>query len=483
MEGLAVSLANIDQIIALIKASSTPAEAKQALLEPMWESGVVVKMLERADSNASRPEDLPEEFGLVEGGYRLSEVQAQAILDLKLQRLTGLEQEKIFKEYGQILEAIVDLLDILSRPERLMQVIREELEDIRDRYGDERRTEILEDQLDLSMEDLITEEDVVVTLSHAGYAKSQPIDTYRSQRRGGKGKSATNMKDEDFIDKLFVASTHDTLLCFSSRGKLYWLKVYQLPQASRLARGKPIVNLLPLEEGERINAVLPIREFVEDKFIFMATADGTVKKCKLTDFSRPRPSGLRAIELVDGNQLIGVEVTDGHHDIMLFNNAGKAVRFKESKVRAMGRTARGVRGIRLAKGQKVNSLIVVKSEESSVLTVTENGFGKRTAMTDYAVKGRGGLGVISIQTTERNGDVIGAVAVDDDDEIMLISDQGTLIRTPVKDVSVLGRNTQGVTLVKLGGEEHLVSLERVVEYKDPEKGLVDNEWEGEDEEE
>ena len=483
LEGLAVSLANIDQIIALIKASSTPAEAKQALLEPMWESGVVVKMLERADSNASRPEDLPDEFGLVEGGYRLSEVQAQAILDLKLQRLTGLEQEKIFKEYGQILEAIVDLLDILSRPERLMQVIREELEDIRDRYGDERRTEILEDQLDLSMEDLITEEDVVVTLSHAGYAKSQPIDTYRSQRRGGKGKSATNMKDEDFIDKLFVASTHDTLLCFSSRGKLYWLKVYQLPQASRLARGKPIVNLLPLEEGERINAVLPIREFVEDKFIFMATADGTVKKCKLTDFSRPRPSGLRAIELVDGNQLIGVEVTDGHHDIMLFNNAGKAVRFKESKVRAMGRTARGVRGIRLAKGQKVNSLIVVKSEESSVLTVTENGFGKRTAMTDYAVKGRGGLGVISIQTTERNGDVIGAVAVDDDDEIMLISDQGTLIRTPVKDVSVLGRNTQGVTLVKLGGEEHLVSLERVVEYKDPEKGLVDKEWVGEDEEE
>jgi len=481
LEGLAVSLANIDQIIALIKASSTPAEAKQALLEPMWESGVVVKMLERADSNASRPEDLPDEFGLVEGGYRLSEVQAQAILDLKLQRLTGLEQEKIFKEYGQILEAIVDLLDILSRPERLMQVIREELEDIRDRYGDERRTEILEDQLDLSMEDLITEEDVVVTLSHAGYAKSQPIDTYRSQRRGGKGKSATNMKDEDFIDKLFVASTHDTLLCFSSRGKLYWLKVYQLPQASRLARGKPIVNLLPLEEGERINAVLPIREFVEDKYIFMATADGTVKKCKLTDFSRPRPSGLRAIELVDGNQLIGVEVTDGHHDIMLFNNAGKAVRFKESKVRAMGRTARGVRGIRLAEGQKVNSLIVVKSEESSVLTVTENGFGKRTAMTDYAVKGRGGLGVISIQTTERNGDVIGAVAVDDDDEIMLISDQGTLIRTPVKDVSVLGRNTQGVTLVKLGGEEHLVSLERVVEYKDPEKGLVDKEWVGEEE--
>ena len=483
LEGLAVSLLNIDQIIELIKASPTPAEAKQALLKPVWESGVVIKMLGRADSDASRPEDLSDEFGLVEGGYRLSEVQAQAILDLKLQRLTGLEQEKIIKEYGEILEAIVDLLDILSRPDRLMQVIREELEDIRNRYGDERRTIILEDQLDLSMEDLITEEDVVVTLSHAGYAKSQPIDTYRSQRRGGKGKSATNMKDEDFIDKLFVASTHDTLLCFSSRGKLYWLKVYQLPQASRLARGKPIVNLLPLEEGERINAVLPIREFVEDKFIFMATADGTVKKCKLTDFSRPRPSGLRAIELVNGNQLIGVEVTDGDHDIMLFNNAGKAVRFKESKVRAMGRTARGVRGIRLTKGQKVNSLIVVKSEESSVLTVTENGFGKRTAMTDYAVKGRGGLGVISIQTTARNGQVIGAVAVDDDDDVMLISDQGTLIRTPVKDVSVLGRNTQGVTLVKLGGGERLVSLERIVEYKDPEKDLVDEERVGEDEKE
>jgi DNA gyrase subunit A len=468
LEGLAVSLANIDPIIALIKASPTPAEAKEALLKPVWESGIVLKMLERADSDASRPLDLADGFGLVDGGYRLSEIQAQAILDLKLQRLTGLEQEKIVKEYGEILETIIDLLDILSRPERLMQVIKEELEDIRDRYGDERRTEILEDQLDLSMEDLITEEDVVVTLSHAGYAKSQPIDTYRSQRRGGKGKSATNMKDEDFIDKLFVASTHDTLLCFSSKGKIYWLKVYQLPQASRVARGKPIVNLLQLEEGERINAVLPIREFVENKFIFMATADGTVKKCQLTDFARPRPSGLRAIELVDGNQLIGAEVTNGDHDIMLFSNAGKAVRFNETAVRAMGRTARGVRGIRLAEGQRVNSLIIVESDESSVLTVTENGFGKRTAITDYAVKGRGGLGVISIQTTSRNGQVIGAVAVDEDDEIMLISDKGTLIRTPVDDVSVLGRNTQGVTLVKLGAEEHLVSLERILEYKDPE---------------
>ncbi len=471
LEGLAVSLANIDRIIELIKASPTPAEAKLALLGPVWESGIVLKMLERANSGASRPEDLADEFGLVEGGYRLTEVQAQAILDLKLQRLTGLEQEKIIKEYSEILDTIVDLLDILSRPERLLRVIREELEDIRERYGDERRTVILEDQLDLSMEDLITEEDVVVTLSHAGYAKSQPISAYRSQRRGGRGKSATNMKDEDFIDKLFIASTHDTLLCFSSKGKVYWLKVYQLPQASRVARGQPIVNLLQLQEGERINAVLPIREFVEDNYIFMATADGTVKKCKLTDFSRPRPSGLRAIELVDGNQLIGVEVTNGEHDIMLFNNVGKAVRFKESEVRAMGRTARGVRGIRLAEGQKVHSLIIVESDDLAVLTVTENGFGKRTAISDYAVKGRGGLGVISIQTTERNGSVVGAVAVNEDDEIMLISDQGTLIRTPVDDVSVLGRNTQGVTLVKLGEDEHLVSLERLVEYKDPDKVL------------
>lgn len=470
LEGLAVSLANIDPIITLIKNSPTPAVAKQALLEEVWESGIVVEMLGKADANASRPEDLVEGYGLITGGYRLSVIQAQAILDLKLQRLTGLEQEKIVKEYGEILETIIDLLDILSRLERLMQVIREELEDIRDRYGDARRTEILEDQLDLSEEDLITKEDVVATLSYAGYAKSQTIDTYRSQRRGGKGKSATNMKDEDFIDKLFIASTHDTLLCFSSKGKLYWLKVYHLPRASRVARGQPIVNLLQLEEGERINAILPIREFIEDKFIFMATTNGTVKKCKLADFSRPRVSGLKAIELVDGNQLIGVEITDGNHDIMLFSNVGKVVRFRETAVRPTGRTAKGVRGIRLAEGQKVNSLIIVKSDTCFILTVTENGFGKRTAIMHYTAKGRGGLGVISIQTTERNGNVIGAVAVDEDDEIMLISDQGILIRTPVSDVSVLGRNTQGVTLVKLKEKEHLVNLERIVEYEDAKEG-------------
>jgi len=465
LEGLAVALANIDQIIELIKSSPSPIEAKQELLKPQWESGVVMGMLKRTGADASRPENLPEEYGLIDGGYRLSEIQAQAILDLKLQRLTGLEQDKVIKEYGEILDVIQDLLDILSRPERLMQVIREELINIKETYGDDRRTQIINDHVDLNMEDLITEEDVVVTLSHVGYAKSQPIDTYRLQRRGGKGKSATRMKDEDFIDKLFIASTHDTILCFSSKGKLYWLKVYQLPSASRTARGKPIVNLLPLEEGERINAVLPIREFREDKFVFMATADGTVKKCRLTDFSRPRPSGIRAIDLVGDNQLIGVELTDGKHDVMLFSDAGKAVRFNEVKVRAMGRTARGIRGIRLSSGQKAISLIIVE-KNNTILTSTENGYGKRTPVDDYVVKGRGGVGVISIQTTERNGRVVGAVAVDDDDEIMLISNQGKLIRTSVNDVSVMGRNTQGVRLVSLNGDESLASLERIVEYKE-----------------
>ncbi len=463
LEGLAVAMANIDPVIALIKASPSPAEAKLKLLEPFWKSGVVLAMLQRAGAHASRPEDLPKNFGLLDEGYRLSDVQAQAILDLKLQRLTGLEQDKIIKEYGELLEIIQDLMDILARPERLMQVIRDELVDIKERYGDARKTEIIEDHQDLSMEDLITEEDVVVTLSHAGYAKSQSLDMYRSQRRGGKGKSATSMKDEDFIDKLMIASTHDTVLCFSSKGKVYWLKVYEFPQASRAARGKPIINLLPLEDGERINAVLPIREYAEDKFIFMATADGTVKKCSLADFSRPRPSGIRAIELREDNQLIGVELTDGNHDVMLFSDAGKAVRFHESGVRAMGRTARGVRGIRLGGGLRVISLIIVESG-CTVLTATEKGFGKRTPIEDYVVKGRGGVGVISIQTTERNGKVVGAVAVKEDDEIMLISNQGTLIRTPVDQVSVVGRNTQGVRLVTLGEGESLASLERIVEY-------------------
>ena len=466
LEGLAVALANIDPVIALLKKSASPADAKVELLKDIWESSAVVEMVKDASSEISRPDNLQHEFGLHDDGYRLSPEQAQAILELRLQKLTGLEKDKILKEYSDLLKTITDLLDILSRPERLMKVIHDELKDIQDRYGDERRTEIVQTQKDLSMEDLITEEDVVVTLSHAGYAKSQPINTYRSQRRGGRGKTATSVKDQDFIDKLFIASTHDTLLCFSSRGKLYWLKVYELPQASRTARGKPIINLLPLEEGEQINAVLSIRNYVEDMFVFMATADGTVKKTSLIEFSRPRPSGIRAIELVDGNKLIGVELTDGKRDIMLFSDAGKVVRFPESHVRSMGRTAKGVRGIRLTKGQNAISLIIVKSTETTVLTATQNGYGKRTDIEDYPQKSRGGVGVISIQVTKRNGPVVSAVAVENDDEIMLISDQGTLIRTPVKDISVFGRNTQGVRLVNLTELEQLASIEPIIEYSD-----------------
>ena len=466
LEGLAVALANIDPVIALLKKSASPADAKVELLKDIWESSVVVEMVKDAGSEISRPDNLQHEFGLHDDGYRLSPEQAQAILELRLQKLTGLEKDKILKEYSDLLKTITDLLDILSRPERLMKVIHDELKDIQDRYGDERRTEIVQTQKDLSMEDLITEEDVVVTLSHAGYAKSQPINTYRSQRRGGRGKTATSVKDQDFIDKLFIASTHDTLLCFSSRGKLYWLKVYELPQASRTARGKPIINLLPLEEGEQINAVLSIRNYVEDMFVFMATADGTVKKTSLIEFSRPRPSGIRAIELVGGNKLIGVELTDGKRDIMLFSDAGKVVRFPESHVRSMGRTAKGVRGIRLTKGQNAISLIIVKSTETTVLTATQNGYGKRTDIEDYPQKSRGGVGVISIQVTKRNGPVVSAVAVENDDEIMLISDQGTLIRTPVKDISVFGRNTQGVRLVNLSELEQLASIEPIIEYSD-----------------
>ena len=466
LEGLAVALANIDPVIALLKKSASPADAKVELLKGIWESSAVVEMVKDASSEISRPDNLQHEFGLHDDGYRLSPEQAQAILELRLQKLTGLEKDKILKEYSDLLKTITDLLDILSRPERLMKVIHDELKDIQDRYGDERRTEIVQTQKDLSMEDLITEEDVVVTLSHAGYAKSQPINTYRSQRRGGTGKTATSVKDQDFIDKLFIASTHDTLLCFSSRGKLYWLKVYELPQASRTARGKPIINLLPLEEGEQINAVLSIRNYVEDMFVFMATADGTVKKTSLIEFSRPRPSGIRAIELVDGNKLIGVELTDGKRDIMLFSDAGKVVRFPESHVRSMGRTAKGVRGIRLTKGQNAISLIIVKSTETTVLTATQNGYGKRTDIEDYPQKSRGGVGVISIQVTKRNGPVVSAVAVENDDEIMLISDQGTLIRTPVKDISVFGRNTQGVRLVNLSELEQLASIEPIIEYSD-----------------
>ena len=463
LEGLAAALANIDPMIDLIKRSATPAEAKRGLLAAPWPPGAVVALLEGVSADISRPDDLPKELGLTADGYRLSDVQAQAILDMRLQKLTGLEQEKIISEYRELLDRIADLLDVLARPQRLLDVIRTELEEMREQYGDARRTVIIEDQLDLTLEDLITEQDVVVTLSHAGYAKTQPLDGYRIQRRGGRGKSATVVKDEDFVDKLFIASTHDTMLCFSSLGRLYWLKVYQLPQASRSAKGKPIVNLLPLDEGERINAVLPIREFSEDMFVFMATRDGTTKKTALKSFSRARLSGIRAIELVEGNRLVGVELTDGTDDVMLFSDVGKVIRFKESDVRSMGRTARGVRGIRLGPDDNVISLIIVK-EGKTVLTVTEYGYGKRTPIEDYPLRGRGGQGVISIRTDARNGKVIGAQMVDEDDEIMLISDQGTLIRMPVSEVSVIGRNTMGVTLVNLNESESLAGLERIIEY-------------------
>ena len=461
LEGLAVALANIDEVIALIKASPNPAEAKAGLMGRTWQPGVVTDMLARADADMSRPEGLSKEFGLVDGGYRLSEAQAQAILELRLHRLTGLEQDKITAEYKDILDRIADLLDILSSAERLMSVIRDELVEILEKYADERRSEIVAERLNLTLEDLISEEDVVVTLSHAGYVKAQPLSLYTAQKRGGKGKAAASVKDEDFIDKLFVANTHDTILCFSSRGKLYWKKVYELPQAGRTARGKPIVNLLPLEEGERINAVLPIREYEEGKFIFMATSSGIVKKTPLKDFSRPRANGIIAVELLDDDCLVGVDITDGESNVMLLSSAGKAIHFKETDVRPMGRTARGVKGIKLVDGQKVISLI--KVEEGDILTVTEQGYGKRTPINDYPVYGRGGQGVISIQTSERNGQVIGAAQVTSEDELMLISDSGTLVRTRVAEISTMGRNTQGVRLIRLADDESLIGIEKIVE--------------------
>jgi DNA gyrase subunit A len=469
LEGLAVALANIDPIIALIKAAANPAEAKQGLLDNVWEPGIVVTMLERAGAEASRPDGLGAEFGLSDKGYRLSEAQAQAILDLRLHRLTGLEQEKIIDEYKELLETIRGLREILADPARLMQVIREELVDVKERFGDKRRTEINETHVDLSVEDLISEEDVVVTLSHEGYAKAQPLSDYRAQRRGGRGKTATTMKDEDFVDKLFIANTHDTILCFSSFGKVYWKKVFELPQAGRTARGKPIVNLLPLDPEERITAVLPIREYAEGEYIFFATANGTVKKTPLTDFSRPRASGIIAIDLRDGDQLVGVDLTDGKRDIMLFSSAGKVIRFKENNVRPMGRNASGVRGIKLGEGQQVISLIIAGEDSvGCVLTATANGYGKRTLLENYPLHGRGGQGVVSIQVNERNGDVVGAALVGDDDEIMLISDGGTLVRTRVAEISTLGRNTQGVRLIGLSKGEKLVGIEPIVEEQEEE---------------
>lgn len=459
LEGLAVALANIDDMIALIKRSPGPSEAKVALMGCDWHPGVVTQMLQRAGAEASRPEELAAEFGLRNTQYRLSDAQAQAILDLKLQRLTALEQDKIVNEYQELLALIGELRAILASPEKLLKVIHNELTELRNQYGDARRTEIISDHEDLTVEDLIEEEEVVVTLSHAGYAKSQPVSAYRAQRRGGRGKSATSVKDEDFVDNLFVASSHDTVLCFSSIGKVYWLKVYQFPQAGRGARGKPIVNLLPLSEGERITAALPVREYTADKYVFMATRHGTVKKTSLDNFSRPRASGILAVELNADDELVGVAITDGQRDVLLFASNGKSIRFREADVRPMGRNAAGVRGIQLAKGERVIDLVMVG--EGDILTATENGYGKRTPVADYPVQGRGGQGVISIQTTERNGRVVGAIQVAADAEIMLISSHGTLVRTPASEVSVIGRNTQGVRLIRLDEGEQLVGIDRI----------------------
>ncbi|HAT8938194.1 TPA: DNA gyrase subunit A [Legionella pneumophila subsp. pneumophila] len=463
LEGLGIALANIDEMIALIKQSSTPQDAKSALLSKIWQPGLVKAMLEKAGSNASRPDDLTEEYGLHENGYKLSEAQAQAILELRLHRLTALEQDKIINEFEELLNLIKELLDILASPERLMQVIRDELIEIKSQFGDERRTEITASQEDLTIEDLITEEDVVVTLSHQGYVKYQPITAYQAQRRGGKGKSATHVKDEDFVERLVIASTHDTLLCFSNHGKLYWLKAYQLPQASRASRGRPIINILPLAEGEEINAMLPVREYKDGSYVFMATKKGTVKKVPLNAFSRPRSNGIIAVDLEEDDSLVGVDITDGARDIMLFTDAGKVIRFDESKVRPMGRTARGVRGIRVEKDQAVKSLVVVDPSGGTILTATENGYGKRTHIDEYRVSGRGGQGVISIQVTERNGKVVRSLQVTDNDEAMLITDKGTLVRFKVNELSVIGRNTQGVRLINVSSGEAVVGMQKIVD--------------------
>ncbi len=469
LEGLAVALSNVDEIIALIKAAPTPAEAKAGLMGKLWRSQLVEDMLQRAVADAARPDGLPLTFGWQdrtehgEAGYRLSDAQAQAILELRLQRLTGLEQDKIFSEYRDVMAQIVDLLDILAKPARVTTIIGDELKGIRDQFGDKRRSEIIAQGVDLSMEDLIAPEDMVVTLSHGGYMKAQPVAEYRAQRRGGRGRQATATKEDDFIDRLFIANTHDFILCFSSRGRVYWLKVYNVPQGSRIARGKPIVNLVPLEEGEKITAILPVKEFVEDRYVFMATSMGTVKKTPLSEFSRPRASGIIAVDLTAGDHLIGAALTDGQHDVMLFSSGGKAVRFDENDVRPMGRGAHGVRGMALDGGQQVISMLVAEDEAQSVLTATENGFGKRTPIVEYTRHGRGTKGMIAIQQSERNGQVIGAALVRPEDEVMLISNRGVLIRTPVKAIREMSRSTQGVTLINLGEGEKLAGLERVVE--------------------
>jgi DNA gyrase subunit A len=463
LEGLAVALANVDEMIAIIKAAATPPDAKRELMAKAWHSPVVEEMLKRAAMEASRPDGLSVDFGMTPNGYRLSDVQAQEILQMRLQRLTGLEQDKIVNEYREVMDLIADLLDILARAERVTQIIIDELTQIRQQFGDQRRSEIVHNAQDLSLEDLITPQDVVVTLSHTGYIKSQPLDEYRSQRRGGRGKQAAATKEDDFIDKMFVANTHDYILCFSSRGQVYWLKVYEVPQGGRASRGKPIVNLFPLQEGEKINAILPIKEFDEEHFIFMATSMGTVKKTALIEFSNPRKSGIIAINLDDGDYLIGAEITNGAQDIVLVSDGGKAVWFDEEEVRATGRSSRGVRGMKLQADQQVLSLLVAENDQQTVLVATENGYGKRTVLADFRHSGRGTQGVKAIAISDRNGRVVAARLVGDEDEIMLITTGGVLIRTRVKEIRELGRATQGVTLINLGEGEKLSGLEKVVE--------------------
>ncbi|WP_113905782.1 DNA topoisomerase (ATP-hydrolyzing) subunit A [Aliidiomarina celeris] len=472
LEGLAIALANINEVIELIKRSASPAEAKAQLMAQGWLLGDVALMLERAGVDAARPDWVEEGFGIVAGEYRLTEVQAQAILDLRLHKLTGLEHEKILDEYKNLLQAIEELLHILNSSERLMEVIREELEQVKTDFGDERRTEITASSHDINMEDLIDREDVVVTLSHEGYVKYQSLTEYEAQKRGGKGKAATKMKDEDFIERLLVANTHDMILCFSSAGRVYWMKTYQLPYASRAARGKPIVNLLPLEADERITAILPISSFEEDKFVVMATRRGTIKKTPLTEYSRPRTSGIIALNLVEDDELIGVDITHGDSEIMMFSDAGKVVRFHEEQVRSMGRTATGVRGMRIEDDQRIVSLIIPRGDDSAILTVTENGFGKRTPLADYPAKSRATKGVVSIKVSERNGSVVGALEVVNGEHLMLISNRGTLVRTRVDEVSQVGRNTQGVTLIRTANDEVVVGIARIAEMDEEDASVA-----------
>jgi len=470
LEGLAVALSNVDEIIALIKQSQTPPEAKQALMAKTWRSQLVAEMLQRAAADASRPDGLAANFGLVEGGYRLSDVQAQAILEMRLQRLTGLEQDKIVVEYKEVMLQITDYLDILAKPARITAIIVDEMNAIKLQYGDKRKSEIEHNPQDLDDEDLITPADMVVTLSHTGYIKSQPLADYTAQRRGGRGRQATATKEDDFIERLFIANTHDYILCFSSRGRVYWVKVYQVPQGSRASRGKPVVNMFPLMEGEKITAILPVKQFDDGHFIFMATAQGTVKKTPLSAFANPRGKGIIAVELDEGDFLIGVAITDGKHDVMLFSDAGKAVRFEENDVRPMGRVTRGVRGMMLDEGRRVISMLVAENESQTVLTATENGFGKRTPISEYTLHGRGTKGMIAIHTGERNGSLVGAVLVEEKDEVMLVSTGGVVIRTKVAQIREQGRSTQGVTLINLDAGTRLAGIEKVLESDDDGSG-------------